>query len=128
MASCRGTLRGRRTRACAESPCARTGRSHARPAGRSPGGPLREGQGHTPEMHEYESSDMPVVPAKPPNNAASAVAEAVEERGMAKGNTDGPTRPGLSAGHGVTNGLDRVREVDRKSTRLNSSHLGISYA
>jgi group II intron reverse transcriptase/maturase len=65
-------------------------------------------------MHEYESSDMPVVPAKPPNNAASAVAEAVEERGMAKGNTDGPTRPGLSAGHGVTNGLDRVREVARR--------------
>jgi hypothetical protein len=29
-------------------------------------------------MYEYESSDMPVVPAKPPNNAASAVAEAVE--------------------------------------------------
>jgi len=31
IASRWGTLRGRRTCACTESPCARTGRSHARP-------------------------------------------------------------------------------------------------
>ncbi len=40
-------------------------------------------------------------------------AEAVEERGLAKGNTDGPTRPGHRAGSGVPSGLDRVREVAR---------------
>ena len=44
IASCRRTPRGRRTQACTETPCARTGRSHPRPSGRSPGGPLREGQ------------------------------------------------------------------------------------
>jgi hypothetical protein len=32
FASRRGTLRGRGTWACTESPCARTGRSHARPS------------------------------------------------------------------------------------------------
>ena len=38
----------------------------------------------------------------------------VEERGMAKRNTDDPTRPGRSAGEGVSSGLDRVREVARR--------------
>jgi hypothetical protein len=44
-ASCWGTPRGLRTCACAESPCARTGRSHARPSqlitGRAAQGTLR---------------------------------------------------------------------------------------
>ena len=88
IASCRRTPRGRRTQACTETPCARTGRSHARPSGRSPGGPLREGQGRTPEMHERGKSDRPVVPAKLPNNTGSPGAEAVEGRGLAEGNTD----------------------------------------
>ena len=38
----------------------------------------------------------------------------VEERGLAEGNTDRPTRPGRRAGQGVPRGLDRVREVARK--------------
>jgi len=63
-------------------------------------------------MYEHGESDMPVVPAKPPNKAPAA--EAVEERGMAKGNTDSTTRPGHSAGPGVSSGLDRVREVARR--------------
>ncbi len=65
-------------------------------------------------MHEHGKSDNPVVPAKPSNNAGVPVAEAVEERGLAKGNTGRPTRPGRSAGEGVPSGLDRVREVARK--------------
>ena len=63
-------------------------------------------------MHEHGKSDSPVVPARPPNKAAAA--EAAEERGLAEGNTDGPTRPGLRAGSGVASGLDRVREVARR--------------
>ncbi len=54
-------------------------------------------------------SDGPVVPANPPNKAAAA--EAGEERGRAKGNTASKTRPGHSAGPGVSNALDRVRQV-----------------
>ncbi len=47
----------------------------------------------------------------PPNKAAGAAAEAAEERGLAEGNADGPTRPGHRA---VPSGLDRVREVARR--------------
>ena len=41
-ASCWWTPRGRRTRACTEPPCARTGRARACPSVWSAGGPLRE--------------------------------------------------------------------------------------
>ena len=34
------------------------------------GGPLREGRGRNPEMNGRGKSDSPIVPAKPPNNAA----------------------------------------------------------
>jgi RNA-directed DNA polymerase len=63
-------------------------------------------------MNERGKSDGPVVPANLPDKAAAA--EAGEERGPAKGNTDGETRPGRSAGPGVSSGLDRVREVARR--------------
>jgi RNA-directed DNA polymerase len=65
-------------------------------------------------MCERGKSDGPVVPAKPPNNTAGAVAEVVEERGPAKGNTASSTHPGRSAGHGAPSGLERVREVARR--------------
>ncbi len=63
-------------------------------------------------MNERGKSDSLVVPAKPPNKAPAA--EAVEERRLTEGNTDGSTRPGHSAGPDVPSGLDRVREVARK--------------
>jgi group II intron reverse transcriptase/maturase len=62
-------------------------------------------------MHERGKSDSPVVPAKPPNKAAQAVAEAVEERGLAEGNTAGKTRPGRRAEQGAPSALDRVRRI-----------------
>jgi len=65
-------------------------------------------------MHDHEKSDGPVVPAKPPNKAARAVAEAVEGRGPAKGNTASKTRPGRSAGQGASSALDRVRRVAQR--------------
>src|SRR4051794_38989194 len=65
-------------------------------------------------MYERGKSDSSVVPAKPPNKAASAAAEVVEGRGLAEGNTDGNTRPGRRAGSGGPNALDRVREVARR--------------
>ena len=60
-------------------------------------------------MNGHGQSDGPVVPANPPDKASAA--EAGEERGSAKGNTDGKTRPGHSAGPGVSSALDRVRQV-----------------
>jgi len=67
-------------------------------------------------MYERGKSDSPVLPTKPSNKVMTAViaAEAVEGRGLAKENTDDPSRPGRSAGQGVSSGLDRVREVARK--------------
>jgi group II intron reverse transcriptase/maturase len=62
-------------------------------------------------MHGDGKSDSPVVPAKPPNKALAA--EAVEERGLAEGNTTDPTRAGLRAGTDVPSGLDRLREAAR---------------
>ena len=62
-------------------------------------------------MNGHGQSDRFVVPANLPNKAARAAAEAGEERERAKGNTDGETRPGRSAGPGVSSELDRVREV-----------------
>ena len=65
-------------------------------------------------MHDHEKSDRPVLPAKPPNNPGVPGAEAVEGRGLPEGNTAGETRPGRSAGLGVSSDLDRVRQVARK--------------
>jgi hypothetical protein len=63
-------------------------------------------------MHERGKSDSPVLPAKPPNNAALAAAEVVEGRGgLAKGNMASKTRPGHRAGQGAPSALDRVRRV-----------------
>ena len=62
-------------------------------------------------MNGHGQSDRFVVPAKLANNAQGGAAEPVEGRGSAKGNTDGKTRPGRSAGPGVSSALDRVRQV-----------------
>src|SRR6266704_6871964 len=63
-------------------------------------------------MNGHGQSDGSVVPAIPPNKAAAA--EAGEERGLAKGNTAGETRPGRSAGSGVSSELGRVRQVAQR--------------
>ena len=60
-------------------------------------------------MNGSGQSDRSVVPANPPDKAAAA--EAGEERERTKGNTDSKTRPGHSAGSGVSSALDRVRQV-----------------
>ena len=60
-------------------------------------------------MDGYGKSDRPVVPAKPPNK--TMVAEAAEERGLAKGNAASETHAGRRAGQDVPNGLDRVRRI-----------------
>ncbi len=65
-------------------------------------------------MDERGKSDGPVVPAMLLNKAARVVAEVVEERGPAKGNTASSTHPGRSAGHGAPSGLERVREVAQR--------------
>jgi RNA-directed DNA polymerase len=65
-------------------------------------------------MYGRGQSDSPVVPEKPPNNAASVAAEAVEGRGLGKGNAASETRPGHRAGMSAPSELDRVRRVAMK--------------
>src|SRR6516164_5228053 len=65
-------------------------------------------------MHDREKSDRLVLPVKPPNKPGDPGAEVVEGRGLPEGNTAGETRPGRSAGPGVSSDLDRVRQVARK--------------
>jgi RNA-directed DNA polymerase len=62
-------------------------------------------------MHGHGKSDRPVVPAKPSNKPARAGAEAVEGRGLGKGNAASKTRPGHRAGVSAPSALDRVRRV-----------------
>jgi RNA-directed DNA polymerase len=69
-------------------------------------------------MNGDGQSDSPVVPAKPVNKAARgetarthAAAESVEERGLAKGNTESAARSGHRAGARAPRALDRVRQV-----------------
>ena len=63
-------------------------------------------------MNGPGQSDRFVVPANPPDKAAAA--EAGEERERTKGNTAGETRPGRSAGPGVSSELDRARQVAQR--------------
>jgi RNA-directed DNA polymerase len=83
----------------------------ARPPGQR-GGPPRERRGGKPGMNGHGQSDRSVVPANPPNKATAA--EAGEERERAKGNTASETRPGRSAGPGVSSELGRVRQVAQR--------------
>ena len=62
-------------------------------------------------MNEHEKSDRPVLPGKPPNNAARAAAEVVEGRGLREGNAASKTRPGPSAGQDAPSALGRVRRI-----------------
>ena len=76
-------------------------------------------------MNERGKSDGGVVPAKPANNTATAVAELVEERRPAKGNMASKTRPGHRAGSGALSALDRVREVARKMIEDRMVEVGL---
>jgi len=73
----------------------------------------QEGQGHTPEMNGTR------------RQTAGSTCEAAEQdrctgcgggggKQPGRGSTDSTTRPGRSAGQGVSSGLDRVREVAQK--------------
>ena len=72
-------------------------------------------------MNGPGQSDRFVVPANPPDKAAAA--EAGEERERAKGNTASETRPGCSAGSGVSSALDRVRQAARKDKKARFTAL-----
>ena len=63
-------------------------------------------------MHGSGKSDCPIVPVKSPNKAARAAAEAVEGRGLAKGNLPERNTPRTLSRTGVFSALGRVRQFD----------------
>src|ERR1035438_3927475 len=81
----------------------------------SAGGGSRGGRsGGNPSMNGHEKSDRLGVTVKRAKKLGGLGAEAVEGRGLPKGNAASETRPGRSAGLGVSSDLDRVRQVARK--------------
>ena len=75
-------------------------------------------------MNEHGKSDNPIVPGKLPNKADMA-AEAVEGRGLAKGNRSGQNRLRTQGRAGVQSALGRIRQVTQKEGRQPSkrSHV-----
>ena len=66
-------------------------------------------------MNGRGKSDSRVVPVKPTNNTGRPVAEPVEERRLAKGNTDQQNASRtLSRDDDASNALDRVRQTARR--------------
>src|ERR1019366_6862546 len=95
-ASCRGTPRGLSTHACAESPCARTGRSHDCPPARKGAGRSGKAQAVRPGCTVVGSRTAPYYLRS--RRTRPLAAEVVEERGLGKGNRASKTCPGHRAG------------------------------
>jgi RNA-directed DNA polymerase len=69
-------------------------------------------------MHGRGKSDSSVVPGKSPNNAGPlAAAEAMEGRGLAKGNAGETDALRTQGRGGATSGLERVRQVAKEDKR-----------
>jgi RNA-directed DNA polymerase len=62
-------------------------------------------------------SDSSVVPGKPPNKTGQPVAEVVEGRGLAKGNSVESNTLRTQGRDGVPSALERVRQVARKDRK-----------
>ena len=80
-------------------------------------------EGRTPAMYDQGKSDRPVVPTKPPNNAGQPVAEVVEGRGLAKGNTEEQNAPRTQSRTSAPSALDRVREAATRNKGMRFTAL-----
>lgn len=73
-------------------------------------GRTEKATGRTAVMDGSGKSDGAVVPAKSPNKAGRAAAEAMEGRAPAKGNTDEQNAPRTQCRTSVPSALERVRQ------------------
>jgi len=71
-------------------------------------------EGQEPAMHGAGKSDRPVVPTRSPNKAGRPAAEAVEGRGLAKGNAGGQNAFRTQSRGDASSALARVREAARR--------------
>ena len=68
-------------------------------------------------MHEEEKSDLPIVPVKPVNNAASAVAESVEGSGGTKRNAGQQSTDRTQCRKTVSQAQARIREAVSRNSK-----------
>ena len=73
--------------------------------------PQREVQGRNPMMNGHGKSHSPIVPTRPSNEAGEPVAEGVEGRGLAKGNSREQNVLRTQGRVRAQSALERVREV-----------------
>jgi RNA-directed DNA polymerase len=62
-------------------------------------------------MHGHRKSDSSIEPAKPPNRAEPEAKEAVEERGLAKGNLLECNMFRTQSRQGMPSALERIRHA-----------------
>ena len=74
-----------------------------------------------PVVDAVEKSDTPIVPGKPPNKGTPA--EAVEGRGVAKGNAGEATTCRTQSREQVSSGLEGIREAARRDRRMKFTAL-----
>lgn len=74
-----------------------------------------------PVVDAVEKSDTPIVPGKPPNQGTPA--EAVEGRGVAKGNAGEVTTCRTQSREQVSSGLEGIREAARRDRRMKFTAL-----
>lgn len=87
-------------------------------------GRIGKASSRTPMTNSRGKSDRPVVPEKSPNNAGQPVAEAMEGRGLAKGNTDEHAASRTqSRTKGALDGLARVREAAKRDSKMKFTAL-----
>lgn len=73
--------------------------------------------------HGREKSDRVVVPAKSPNNAERSVAEAMEARTLAKGNSRERNAPRTQRRPSTPSALERVRQAAKKDRKQHFTAL-----
>jgi len=94
------------------------------PSGNGPEGRAGKDGVRNPARHGGGKSDRPIRPTKSPNKAGQPVAEAVEERGLAKENADRQNTPRTqSRNDGVPSALDRVRQAALRNRKERFSAL-----
>ena len=74
-------------------------------------------------MHDDGKSDASIVPEKPPNNAGGPVAEVVEGREVAKGNSLERNACRTQSRESALSSLERVRDAARRDRKLRFTAL-----
>ena len=73
-------------------------------------------------MHGHRKSDSSIGPAKPPNEAAPEAKEAVEGRGLAKGNLLERNMFRTQSRQGMSSALERIRQAGTRDRSERCCH------